>query len=488
MRERVPGHPLSERAAIAALTVAALAVFAVTRTYPNYDAYYHLVWGRELVHGTTPGFDAYAAPTEHPLYLAVAAVLGLFGEAGDRLLVLFCVLSLVALVWAVYRVGEAVFGVWPGLVAALFTVTSFALLLYASRAYVDVPFLAAAFWAGALEARSPRRGMPVMAMLTVAGLLRPEGWILAGAYWLWCGPLAGGLRPATRAWRLDLLAVAAVAPVGWAVVDGAVTGDPLHSLHATSTLADELGRTRGLVHVPRAFVTYLADVVRLPVFLAGLVGLAVAVWAARRGRLGVRSLHVPLALFGAGVLTFLGTGVAGLSILERYLTVPAVALTVFAGYGVAGWTALPPGSRLRRQWTRVVGGLAVVGVAFLVVKAPSIGNLRGELRFGRDSHHELVAMLRSGRVTAARRCGPLSFPTYRLVPDTRWILDLPARDVLARSDRKAPAGVEITVPSGKALKRFGSAQGVPRSTNRPDVGFRLVARNAMFRAYARCAS
>ncbi len=29
-----------------------------------------------------------------------------------------------------------------------------------------------------------------MALLAVAGLLRPEAWILAGAYWLWW--LAGG--------------------------------------------------------------------------------------------------------------------------------------------------------------------------------------------------------------------------------------------------------------------------------------------------------
>ena len=49
---------------------------------------------------------------------------------------------------------------------------------------------------------------------------------------------------------------------------------------------------------------------------------------------------MPLALFAAGVITFVGTGALGLSILPRYLTVPAVALCLFAGYALLGFTAL----------------------------------------------------------------------------------------------------------------------------------------------------
>ena len=58
---------------------------------------------------------------------------------------------------------------------------------------------------------------------------------------------------------------------------------------------------------------------------------------------------MPLALFAAGVITFVGTGVLGLSILPRYLTVPAVALCLFAGYALLGFTdarARAPGARL----------------------------------------------------------------------------------------------------------------------------------------------
>ena len=52
--------------------------------------------------------------------------------------------------------------------------------------------------------------------------------------------------------------------------------------------------------------------------------------------LRLAALRVPLALFAAGVITFVGTGALGLSILPRYLTVPAVALCLFAGYALLG--------------------------------------------------------------------------------------------------------------------------------------------------------
>ena len=85
-------------------------------------------------------------------------------------------------------------------------------------------------------------------------------------------------------------------------------------------------------------MTFLADVARPPVALAGVVGLVLAV-----RRFGVARMAVPIALLGAGALTFVATGIAGLSIIQRYLTVPAVALCVLAGYAVLGFTTLEPG-------------------------------------------------------------------------------------------------------------------------------------------------
>ena len=107
-----------ERRAAALAAGVAVLVWALTRTYPNYDSYYHLVWGRQLLDGLEPSFTAYAAPTQHPLYVALGALLGLvFGESADRALVLVCLLSHAALVFGTYRLGAAVFGRWSGALA-----------------------------------------------------------------------------------------------------------------------------------------------------------------------------------------------------------------------------------------------------------------------------------------------------------------------------------------------------------------------------------
>ncbi len=466
--------PRAELLAAGALALAAILAWALVPTYPNYDAYYHLVWGRELLDGSRPSFTAYAAPTEHPLYLALCAVLGLFGGSADRLLVLVGALSLVALAWGTYRVGEAVFGRWPGVAAAGFVGSSFAFLLYAARAYVDVPFLALVLWAAALEARVPRRGAAVMALLAVAGMLRPEAWVLAGAYWLWCWP---GRSPRGR---VELAVLAAIGPLVWAAVDLWVTGDPLYSLHATSDLADELNRNRGLGDVPGSFVSFLVDTARPPVAAAAVVG-AVLAWRLRAGR----ALHVPAALFAAGTFTFVASALAGLSVLPRYLTVPSVAVCLLAGYGLLGFTTLERG-RMRTLWARVAIGLAVLGLAFVAVRAPVVNRLVDELRFIRGSHVELVSLLRDPAVQRSLRCGPLTFPNYRLVPDARWILDLPRSRVGARSAMRRERGVAMFVVGPKELERYGFAAGASPTTNAPDPGFVPIARNERYAAYAAC--
>jgi len=463
-----------ERWAFGALVVAAAALWALVPTYPDYDAYQHLVWGRDVMHGLAPGFETFAAPTQHPLYLGLAALLSLAGQDADRLLVLVTILSLAALTCGTYVLARGLFGRWPGVASAFFVGSSFAFLLYAVRAFVDVPFLALVVWAAALEVARPRRGRAPMALLALAGLVRPEAWVLAGLYWLWCLPA----RPARA--RLGLLALVVAAPLIWALIDLAVTGDPLFSLHATSSLAEALGRERGLRHVPSAFVTFLADVARPPVAAAGVVGVVLAV-----RRFGWRPLVVPLALLGAGALTFAGTGVAGLAILPRYLTVPAIGLCLFAGYAVLGFTTLAPGP-VRDRWRLAAIGALVVGVAFFAVKAASFGHLRDELRFIQRTHEQVAALTGDPRVRAALRCGPLTFPTYRLVPDARWRLHAGARAVRSRAVDPGPGAVAVYITGdAKFARRFGRADGVDRATNRLPAGAPSVV-HGPFAVYIAC--
>ena len=106
--------------------------------------------------------------------------------------------------------------------------------------------MALVVWAAVIEAVRPRRGWPVFALLGLAGLLRPEAWILSGLYFLWM------CRGATWGERARYAALTAIAPLAWAAVDFAVTGDPLFSLHYTSSSAEDLGRQRTLGEIPSA--------------------------------------------------------------------------------------------------------------------------------------------------------------------------------------------------------------------------------------------
>ncbi len=482
----------TELLVVGVLAIVAIAFWALVPTYPNYDAYYHLVWGREIVAGHLPTFEAYQAPTQHPLYLVICAVLGLFGEHGDRLLVLFTCLCHVAFTYAVYRLGTAMWDRKAGVMAALLAGSSFALLLYAARAYVDEPFLALVLWAGALEAERATRqarvispphmegettrisavggdaaaqadlgGRAVWILLVLAGLLRPEAWLLGGAYWLWLSWHAR--RPL---W--SILALPLIAPLIWCAVDAIVTGDPLFSLHSTSDLADELNRTRSFSEVPGDFVSFLVDTARLPVALAAVAGIVVS-WRRR----DARAVHAALALFLAGSFTFFATSVAGLSVLPRYLTVPAVALCLPAGYLVTRSRAL-------------LAVAVVAGLAFVVIRADAFDRLATELRFIRSTHDDLTTVLHTPAVATGRRCGAVTLPNYRLVPDTRWILHASQKQVGSRSAVQREHGVALLLVGEKLLRRYGFADGASPKTNAPPDGFLRGPMRGGFTAYVSC--
>ena len=111
-------------------------------------------------------------------------------------------LALGALGWLVYALGAAWFGPWAGVLAAAIILTREPVLDFGARAYVDIPYLVLVLGALLVETRRPRAGAPVLALLAVAGLLRPEAWLFSAAYWLYLawrgGRDRGALAPAGR--------------------------------------------------------------------------------------------------------------------------------------------------------------------------------------------------------------------------------------------------------------------------------------------------
>ena len=467
--------------ALAGLTVGTLVGFLIYPTFPNYDSYYSLLWGREVLSGELPSFDAYRAPTEHPLAIAFGALLSLVGDDGDRLMVGATLISFVVLAAGVYRLAATSFTVAVGLVAGALLCSRFDFPFLAARAYIDIPYLAFVVWAVALEAGRTRRGGPVFWLLAAAGLLRPEAWLLSGLYFLWCFP------PAPWSRRIRYALLTAIGPVLWTLTDFVATGDPLFSLTHTSGLAEELGRQRGLSEIPSATVEFLVNLDKLPVFMAGVLGLVLCVV------LVPRRMVMPLVVLVIGMGTFVLVGLAGLSVIDRYLLVPSLMVMVFAAVTLAGWTMLHERSWARRLWATAAGLVVAYGVVFTAMHV-NLSSFDTELRFRGDSHAALEKLLRDPRVEAGRRCGPVSVPNHKLVPDTRWILDAGVDDVIARSDEsqrsRLRSGVAIYATSRQSLLRQGFT---PQETSVEDVrnslplpGYEFVAATGMYGAYVRC--
>jgi hypothetical protein len=397
VRSRLPIVPVLTSAVLAAL----VAAFTLPARFVNYDTEYALLWGHDLIHGRTPDYDVPFAPTPHPLATLVGAFGSLFGTGfGEGLFEVLAFVALGVLGWLAYALGREWFNGATGVLAALIVLTREPVWSYGVRAYVDIPYVCLLLGALLVETRRPRAGTPVLALIAVAGLLRPEAWLFAFAYcvWLWRG---GVLAP-----RHVVLLVAA--PLLWALSDLAITGNPLHSLTGTRSTARDLGRQTGLQHVPALLPRRLGEILREPVLFGAAVGGALALWRLRDRR-GV--------LVGAvgGVIAVLGFCVlaaAGLSILTRYLLLPATILAIFAAAAVCGWTELPREDPWRVRWM-ALGALTVLGlIAFIPSQVDRLHNTRTALVAQTrilDELHDLAPR------AAALRCS-FQVPNRRAVP------------------------------------------------------------------------
>jgi hypothetical protein len=475
--------------AFAAMCVVALIGYFAYPTYPTYDSFYALLWGRDLLHLHLPDFRVYRGPTEHPLAIAFGAFCSIFGQGGARLMVLGSIGSFVALVAGLYRLGRLCFGPAVGVVAALLVLSRFFLENLAAQGYLDISYVALIVWAVVLEVERPRRGTAVLVLLAAAGLLRPDAWVLAGIYWLWCA-----WRSDNRT-RLEHLAIAAVGPVTWVLVDLIVTGKPFYSLNSTAGLAQELGRTQGLGSVIGSVWTFAVRIDKLPLLIGALAGIPLAIW------LTPRRVLTPLAALVLLFAVFVLEGAAGASVIDRYLMGAAIMLVLFCAVAIGGWAMLEPGTLARRVWMGLAALLVVYGTASAATTL-NLSSLQNTLAYHEDFHKGLATALHAPAVKRElRRCPLLTLPNNKLIPDARWILDTTdQRDIVARSQARADvakgshalsrrirAGSIAVYPLGSAVffEAIVDVGDDPRDQI-PQGGYRRIFTSRYYAIYANC--
>jgi hypothetical protein len=454
----------------AALSTGALLVYG--DGWLGYDASYALLWGSEAVDGRIPDFRAPTAPTPHPLANAVGALADPLGGAADDVLAGLVVISLVLLAMAGFALGEALFSSAIGVLFAAILITRPTFVGEALQALVDIPFLALVLGAAAIGVRHPDRAAPVLGLLTLAGLLRPEAWPLALGYAAYAAWRADGRR------RVALAAAGLAAPLTWAVTDLIVTGDPLWSLHGTRDLAERLERPRGLDDALPAVPQYMEETLGGAVIWVGLAGALVALW------IHYERSRLPVALTGLGLLGFLVLSVAGLPLLIRYLAVPSAMVALFAAVAILGWTLPETTPAARRVWIPLSAALALV----LVASAPGTADELGDVVDFADRRDaiagDLDRLVRSDRARLVLRdCRPIGVQDTRALPVVARALEVPTDELLIQG--LEPRGA-VVIPRTDEVARDFSFHPTPPAPATPPRRSRLAAASESWAVYSRC--
>lgn len=491
--------------------------------FANYDTFYALVWGDEIANGMDPDYGAPIPPTPHPLATLLGVGLAPFADAAEPFTVAVAFLSIAALVYLTFRLGELWFG-WPaGLVAAAIVLTREPVLSNGVRAYVDIPYVAFVLAALVVETKRPRAGWPVLALLALAGLLRPEAWLFSAAYLLYLAytrfapstiealraanrsrsglvqviapsprdrvnrallPIAHAVKQPRFLW---LAALAAAAPLVWALYDLVFAGDPLYSLTGTRDTVETLGRDTGLFDWIRFFPRRLGEILREPVLLGATGGGVLTLWLLRdRARLGAAA-----GVLAAGAFAVLA--IAGLAVITRYAMLAAVILAIFCGAGVFGWRLLEREDPRRPWW---IGFAAVVAVAFAVF-APGqldrLERLQDAIAVQERIRDDLKAIADSPEIEPG--CEPITVPNHRPVPLLALWLERRPSEVftavreqdgeIVRAD--ARSGYFFDPADAEVEANFTLDPNDPGNLTAPvPDGFEEVAANRSWVLYARC--
>lgn len=473
-------HWIKRLTAPAAIVTGALALRLIAGVgFVNYDTLYALAWGGQLSRGSTPAYWIPVAPTPHPLVEIAGVLLAPLGPHGVLdVTVALAFLALAACAWVVYALGAHWFGRAAGALAALLLITRVPVVSYGVRAYIDVPYLLLVLSALLVESRRPRAGWPVLGLLALAGLLRPEAWAFAGLYWAYLiawpwwrvrgrhgvaqnaeavgaslARTAGAGASENAAERrseapsgkevagLTLLAVSA--PLVWMLSDLAITGNALWSLTNTQHTAQVLDRVTGIANVPEYIPRRIGEILRPPVLAgAALGGVLSLLWLRARARL--------CAIVGvAAVAVYAVLASFGLPIDTRYAFLAAAILCVFCGVGVFGWMLLERADPRRGWW--LAGGVAVLIalVAYTPTQYRTMHTELNELAAQQRIEGDLVALVRNRAI--GLRCGPVEVPNHAPIPLLSLYLKTSPANVISAQVKGIEYGTYVD-PASKAVE------------------------------------
>jgi hypothetical protein len=465
---------LTPLAWVAAISAGLLILFPTG--FPNYDTIYALVWGRELAHGVSPDYGAALPPTPHPLADLLGTVTTPLGDGAITVTMVVAYLSLGLVGYLVYRLGSLWFDRPIGAVAALIVLTRAPFLSNGLRAYVDVPYIALVLGALLVESKRPRAGWPVLTLLALAGLLRPEAWLFSGAYLVYllleptqasAAPAAteatsssqeddseaemrasldradtqsiGLIRPTLGRARdalfspsgAALAALALAAPIIWALFDWTTTGSPTYSFTGTRETVDTLARHTGPVDLilwgPRA----LGEVMQWP-GMVGAAGGVVLGFAFLRRRSTPGLVAIVLALGAFALLA-----AAGLAIIARYTMLGGAILAIFVAVGLLGWRLLDPGHPWRRRWQVFAAVVVLMFALWLPNQWDLDSTVHSDLADQGKIERDLSDLADSGAF-AEPFCGKVAVPNHRAIPRLAFNLDVKPTQIVSASEEGIP--------------------------------------------------
>jgi hypothetical protein len=506
---------LTPAAWVAAVSALLLLIFPLG--FPNYDTIYALVWGRELAHGVSPDYGAALPPTPHPLADLLGLVTTPLGNGAIDVTMVIAYLSLGLVGYLVYRLGSLWFDRPIGAVAALIVLTRAPYLSNGLRAYVDLPYIALVLGALVIETKRPRAGWPVLALLALAGLLRPEAWLFSFAYLAYLALDLGQLRksqddrsqgeagvslepadtqngglirppfvgardtPASPRSAAVLLALTLAAPVLWAIFDWVTAGSPAYSFTGTRETVDTLARHTGpvdlILYGPRA----LGEVLQWPGMVGALGGVILGfLFLRRRSELGLVA-----ALLALGAFALLAC--AGLAIIARYTMLAAAVLAIFVALALLGWRLLDPAHPWRQRWQLFAGVVLLMFVLWLPNQWDLDSTVHRNLSDQGTIERDLTDLVDAGAFQPL--CGPVAVPNHRAIPRLAFGLDIkPTRIVSATEQEGIPArGYFLDPASPFVIHNFILDPNDPtRFSLRVPPGFRRVARNTSWVLYRHC--